>query len=280
MSSGEPLNPEIIEQVRRAWGLTLRDSYGQTETTMMVANSPGQKVIPGSMGRPCRAIASRSSTRTASRAIRARSRFRCARARPASCAATPTRTGDPTAVGSDFYRTGDVASRDAEGYLTYIGRADDVFKSSDYRLSPFELESALIEHEAVMEAAVVPAPDPMRFTTPKAYVVLAAGFAPNAETAASIFAHVRQRLSPYKRIRRIEFCELPKTASGKIRRVDLRGREADLAERASRRKASSGSRTFPKAERTLRSGERVGHTEVGAGSCGFPGAVAFSRLRR
>ena len=143
-------------------------------------------------------------------------------------------TGEVAPVEGEYYRTGDVASRDAEGYITYIGRADDVFKSSDFRLSPFELESALIEHEAVAEAAVVPAPDPVRFTTPKAYVVLAAGYAPTAETAASIFAHVRERLSPYKRVRRIEFGELPKTASGKIRRVALRGRETELAEKGER----------------------------------------------
>ena len=143
-------------------------------------------------------------------------------------------TGAIAPIEGEYYRTGDVASHDAEDYITYIGRADDVFKSSDYRLSPFELESALIEHVAVMEAAVVPAPDPVRFTTPKAYVVLAAGYAPTAETAASIFAHVRERLSPYKRVRRIEFGELPKTASGKIRRVALRGRETELAEKGGR----------------------------------------------
>ncbi len=143
-------------------------------------------------------------------------------------------TGGPAPIGGAYYRTGDIASRDAEGYITYIGRADDVFKSSDYRLSPFELESALIEHEAVMEAAVVPAPDPLRFTTPKAYVVLAPGFAPTAETAASIFAQVRERLSPYKRVRRIEFAELPKTPSGKIRRVELRSRETELADKGER----------------------------------------------
>jgi acetyl-CoA synthetase len=128
-----------------------------------------------------------------------------------------------------WYRTGDVASRDASGYLTYVGRADDVFKSSDYRLSPFELESALIEHEAVAEAAVVPAPDPLRFTIPKAYVALAPGRAADRDTALSIFRHLQARLAAYKRIRRIEFAELPKTISGKIRRVELRGRENELA---------------------------------------------------
>ncbi len=137
--------------------------------------------------------------------------------------------GDLKALEGAWYRTGDVASRDAEGYLTFIGRADDVFKSSDYRISPFELESVLIEHEAVMEAAVVPQPDPMRHTVAKAYITLAAGHAPDDATAGSIFAHVRARLSPFKRIRRIEFADLPKTVSGKIRRVELRARETERA---------------------------------------------------
>ena len=123
------------------------------------------------------------------------------------------------------YHTGDVASRDARGYITYVGRADDVFKASDYRISPFELESVLIEHPAVAEAAIVPSPDPTRLAVPKAYVVLAPGYAPTAETAESILAYAREHLAAYKRIRRIEFAELPKTISGKIRRVELRGRE-------------------------------------------------------
>jgi acetyl-CoA synthetase len=123
------------------------------------------------------------------------------------------------------YHTGDVASRDERGYITYVGRADDVFKASDYRISPFELESVLIEHPAVAEAAVVPSPDATRLAVPKAYVVLAPGHLPTAETAESILAYCREHLAAYKRIRRVEFAELPKTISGKIRRVELRGRE-------------------------------------------------------
>ena len=137
--------------------------------------------------------------------------------------------GDTPPFEGDYYRTGDVASRDGEGYVTYIGRADDVFKSSDYRLSPFELESVLIEHEAVVEAAVVPAPDPARLTVPKAYVVLADGRTPDRAAAQELFGFLNERLAPYKRIRRIEFADLPKTISGKIRRVELRGRENELA---------------------------------------------------
>jgi len=123
------------------------------------------------------------------------------------------------------YHTGDVAARDADGYITYVGRADDVFKASDYRISPFELESVLIEHEAVAEAAVIPSPDPIRLAVPKAIVILRGGFTPGAELAQSILAFARSRLASYKRIRIVEFGELPKTLSGKIRRVELRQRE-------------------------------------------------------
>jgi acetyl-CoA synthetase len=132
------------------------------------------------------------------------------------------------AFAGGVYHTGDVGSRDADGYITYVGRADDVFKASDYRISPFELESVLIEHPAVAEAAIVPSPDPVRLAVPKAYVVLAAGYEPTEETARDILAFARENLAPYKRIRRLEFADLPKTISGKIRRVELRGRENDL----------------------------------------------------
>jgi len=124
-----------------------------------------------------------------------------------------------------FYHAGDIARRDSRGYFTYVGRNDDVFKCSDYKISPFELESLLIEHEAVVEAAVVPSPDAQRLSVPKAFVILAAGHLPSVETAASILKFVRDRTSPFKRIRRIEFADLPKTVSGKIRRVDLRRSE-------------------------------------------------------
>jgi acetyl-CoA synthetase len=132
---------------------------------------------------------------------------------------------DADAMRGGYYHTGDVATSDDDGYITYVGRTDDVFKASDYRISPFELESVLIEHEAVAEAAVVPSPDPIRLAVPKAYVLLAAGAAPGPELARDIMAFCRERVAPYKRIRRIEFADLPKTISGKIRRVELRAQE-------------------------------------------------------
>jgi acetyl-CoA synthetase len=141
--------------------------------------------------------------------------------------------GDPEraaeAMAGGYYHTGDVASVDADGYVTYIGRTDDVFKASDYKISPFELESVLIEHPAVAEAAVVPAPDALRLAVPKAYVTLAPGHEPTGETALSVLRYAREHLNPYQRVRRIEFAELPKTISGKIRRVELRAREEELA---------------------------------------------------
>jgi acetyl-CoA synthetase len=130
-------------------------------------------------------------------------------------------------LGGKHYRTSDWASRDADGYYWYIGRSDDVFKSADYRISPFELESVLIEHEAVAEAAVVPSADPVRLAVPKGYISLAPGHEPTRDTALSIFLFARGRLAPYKRLRRLEFADLPKTISGKIRRVELRTAEQE-----------------------------------------------------
>lgn len=224
-SAGEPLNPEVIERVRGAWGITIRDGYGQTETTAVLGNTPGQPVKPGSVGRPLpgyTVVLTDPDGRTASEGQIAIS----LRPRPAGLmAGYADAPAEP--AGTDHYYTGDVASRDAEGYYWYIGRADDVFKSSDYRISPFEIESALIEHEAVAEAAVVPSPDPIRLAVPKAYVALAPGWPPTRETALAIFRFARERLAPYKRIRLLEFADLPKTISGKIRRRELRDREEE-----------------------------------------------------
>jgi acetyl-CoA synthetase len=224
-----PLNPEVIEQVRKSWGVTIRDGFGQTESSVQIANTPGQDVVPGSMGRPLPGfVVALVDPVSGERAAEGEICLDLAH-RPVGLmtgyAGDDERTS--AAFGDGFYHTGDVASIDERGYLTYVGRTDDVFKASDYRISPFELESVLIEHEAVAEAAVVPAPDPIRLAVPKAYVVLAAGFSADAATARSILAYCREHLAPYKRIRRLEFAELPKTISGKIRRVELRGRESD-----------------------------------------------------
>ena len=228
VAAGEPLNPEVIEQVRRAWDITVRDGYGQTETTAQIGNSPGQAVRPGSMGRPLPGYAVVLVDPLTGAARRDEGEICLDLARRPLGLMTGYR-GDPerdaAAMRGGYYHTGDVASRDADGYLTYVGRTDDVFKASDYRISPFELESVLIEHEAVAEAAVVPSPDPVRLAVPKAYVTLAAGAEPSAATALAILAYARQRLAPYKRVRRLEFGDLPKTISGKIRRVELRGQE-------------------------------------------------------
>ncbi len=229
VGAGEPLNPEVIEQVRKSWGVTIRDGFGQTESSVQIANTPGQDVVPGSMGRPLPGfVVALVDPVSGERAAEGEICLDLAH-RPVGLmtgyAGDDERTS--TAFGGGFYHTGDVASIDERGYLTYVGRTDDVFKASDYRISPFELESVLIEHEAVAEAAVVPAPDPIRLAVPKAYVVLAAGFSADAATARSILAYCREHLAPYKRIRRLEFAELPKTISGKIRRVELRGRESD-----------------------------------------------------
>lgn len=227
VGAGEPLNPEIIERVREAWGLTLRDGYGQTETTAQIGNTPGAPLKPGSMGRPLPGyVVELIDPVTGEPAAEGEICLDLSQ-RPLGLMVgyrdDDERTSDVMRDG--YYHTGDVASRDADGYITYVGRTDDVFKASDYRISPFELESVLIEHEAVAEAAVVPSPDELRLAVPKAYVVLAAGFEPTRETALAILRHARANLAPYKRVRRIEFYELPKTISGKIRRVELRSRE-------------------------------------------------------
>jgi acetyl-CoA synthetase len=221
VAAGEPLNPEIIDQVQKAWGITIRDGYGQTETTAQIGNVPGEQVKPGSMGRPLPGydiVLLDPET-----------------GKPGDdgeiCIPLDNRpmglmsgyvAGSSEAMRDGYYHTGDMASRDADGYITYVGRTDDVFKASDYRISPFELESVLLEHPAVAEAAVVPAPDPVRLAVPKAYVTLAPGHEPDEATARSIFEHSRRELAPFKRVRRLEFAELPKTISGKIRRVELR----------------------------------------------------------
>ncbi|MEB2626481.1 AMP-binding protein [Pseudomonas sp. YuFO8] len=227
VGAGEPLNPEIIEQILHAWDLPLRDGFGQSETTALVGNTPGQVLKPGSMGRPLPGyrvtmldpdgVPGNEGEVALPLDVRPLGLMLCYED-------SPEKTAEVMRDG--YYRTGDTAQIDAEGYITFVGRADDVFKASDYRISPFELESALIEHPAVMEVAVVPSPDPLRLAVPKAFLILAHDEPGSAELAGSILAFAREHLAPYKRVRRIEFVsELPKTISGKIRRVELRQME-------------------------------------------------------
>ncbi|HZX37455.1 MAG TPA: AMP-binding protein [Streptomyces sp.] len=230
VAAGEPLNPEVIETVRREWGVTIRDGFGQTETAVQVSNSPGQLLKAGSMGRPSPGYRVVLIDPVTGEPGAAEGEISLDLSGDPVGLMTgyngdPERTAEAMAGG--YYRTGDIGARDADGYITYIGRSDDVFKASDYKISPFELESALLEHEAVAEAAVVPAPDPVRLAVPKAYIVLAEGWEPGPGTAKLLFEHSRSLLAPYKRIRRLEFAELPKTVSGKIRRIELRERTAD-----------------------------------------------------
>jgi acetyl-CoA synthetase len=227
VGAGEPLNPEVIEQVERAWGIRIRDGYGQSETTCQVGNSPGQTVKPGSMGRPLPGYRIELLDGDDQPAAEGEIAI-VLEPRPLGLMlcyeGDEAKTADVMRAGR--YRTGDSATVDADGYYFYVGRNDDVFKSSDYRISPFELESVLIEHPDVLEAAIVPSPDPLRLSVPKAFIALRPGVEPTRALAAAIFAFARARLSPYKRIRRLEFSELPKTMSGKIRRVELRKAEA------------------------------------------------------
>lgn len=230
LGAGEPLNPEVIDQVRKKWGVTIRDGFGQTETTLAVANTPNQQVKDGSMGRPLPgypvALVDPATTQLGDEGEICLDLA----ARPLGLMTGYFGDDDRTAeaMRDGYYHTGDVGSRDSDGYITYVGRADDVFKASDYRISPFELESVLIEHPAVAEAAVVPSPDSLRMAVPKAYVQLAEGFSPDLDTARDILGYAREQLAAYKRIRRLEFAELPKTISGKIRRVELRAREDEI----------------------------------------------------
>jgi len=223
ISAGEPLNPEVIEAVRKAWNLTVRDGYGQTETTALIGNAPGDTIVPGSMGTPLPGY--RITLLDAAGAERDEGEIAVALS-PRPTGLMAGYVGDPeklsAATAGGYYRTGDEAVRDSSGRYTFVGRGDDVFKSSDYRISPFELESVLVEHPAVAEAAVVPSPDPVRTSVPKAFVALAPGHEPSRDLGLEILEFVRTRLAPFKRVRKIEFAVLPKTISGKIRRVELR----------------------------------------------------------
>jgi acetyl-CoA synthetase len=244
-SAGEPLNPEIIEHVQKVWGMTVREGYGQTETTLQIGCFPGERVEPGSMGQEAPGYRIRLLDADDKDVEEGEVCIDLSPPPIGLMRGYQNDDGSFAPLGAVAYRTGDVAARSTDGYYTYIGRADDVFKASDYRISPFELESALIEHPAVAEAAVVPAPDAIRMAVPKAYIVLTANSAPDRATALSIFQHLRETLAPFKRVRRLEFAELPKTISGKIRRVELRQQEEVWAKRGERIAGEFREEDFP-----------------------------------
>lgn len=233
LSAGEPLNPGVIAAVEEAWGLTIRDGYGQTETTALIANPPGAEVTPGAMGHALPGVAIAIIDPLSQEPADTGEICLDLSVEPANLMSgylgDEARTAESRAGG--WFHTGDVAVRAADGTITFIGRTDDIFKSSDFKISPFEVESVLLRHPAVAESAVVPAPDATRHSIVKAYIALAEGWAADASTAQAIFAHARAELSAFERVRRIEFFELPKTISGKIRRVELRERENAAYER-------------------------------------------------
>ena len=231
VAAGEPLNPEVIRAWREGTGTTVRDGYGQTETVNVVANYPCLPLRPGSMGRPAPGfdvdVVGEGGERLGpgeegSIAVRTEPE------RPVGLMSGYWRDPEATAavMRDGWYHTGDRGVRDEEGYLWFVGRDDDVIISASYRIGPFEVESALVEHPAVAESAVVAKPDPDRTSIVKAYVVLAPGHEPSPELASELQAHVRRVTAPYKYPREVEFVtDLPKTVSGKIRRSELRARE-------------------------------------------------------
>jgi medium-chain acyl-CoA synthetase len=231
VAAGEPLNPEVIETWSRATGHTIRDGYGQTETVVLAANFPGVPIRPGSMGKPSPGFTvdvvddDGSIVETGTEgdiAVRIRPE------RPVGLFKEYWNDPEATerAFRGDWYITGDRAYRDENGYLWFVARADDVIISAAYRIGPFEVESALIEHPAVMEAAVVGKPHPERGEIVKAFVTLAPAYDPSEQLVHELQDHVKRVTAPYKYPREIEFVdELPKTVSGKIRRVELRERE-------------------------------------------------------
>src|SRR5690348_10577027 len=196
LSGGEPLNPEVIEHVQRAWGLTLRDVYGQTETTLLVGNSSGQAIVPGSMGRPMPGFLINLLDENGTEVEEGQGEIAVALDPPPLGLLQGYQQDDGSVrpIEGRYYRIGDLALRGDDGRLIFIGRADDVFKSFGYRVSPFEIESALIEHEAVAEAAVVPSPDPQRLAVPKAFILLAAGYRPFLQAFNRSFAETYFRV--------------------------------------------------------------------------------------
>jgi 4-hydroxybutyrate---CoA ligase (AMP-forming) len=239
VSAGEPLNPEVIQKWKRFTGTEIRDFYGQTESTAMIGNAPWMegKMRFGSFGMPSFmydiALADDSGNEITSPGETGHIVVRTDRWR--GMGLFQEYIGDPKKMGQvfmgNYYYTGDRAQMDEDGYWWFVGRADDVIKSSDYRVGPFEVESALIEHPGVAEAAVVGSPDPERYQLVKGYVILAQGYTPSRELALELFQHCINVLAKFKIPRIIEFVkEVPKTISGKIRRIELRDQETKRKE--------------------------------------------------
>jgi acetyl-CoA synthetase/medium-chain acyl-CoA synthetase len=230
VSAGEPLNPEVIKAFRDAFGLTIHDGYGQTENTLLVGNMPGAEIRPGSMGLPSPGHEIAVIDEDGSVVRDGEEGDIALAGRPPSLFREYYRAPEETAAvfRGDWYVTGDRATRDEDGYLWFTGRADDVILSAAYRIGPFEVESALLEHDGVAESAVIGKPDPDRGQIVKAFVVLRPGVDGSDSLARELQDHCKRVTAPYKYPREIEFVdELPKTRSGKIRRVELRRREEE-----------------------------------------------------
>ncbi|HWH93221.1 MAG TPA: AMP-binding protein [Baekduia sp.] len=235
-SAGEPLNPEAIRWFREQYGVTVLDYYGLTESYPLVANYPWQEVREGSMGLPMPGWDVRILDEDENEVAQSERGEICLRARSNPHYPLGYWNNDAAAeadFGGEWFHTKDAATQDPDGYIWYAGRADDVIISAGYRIGPFEVESACIEHPAVREAAAVASPDERRGTVVKAFIVLAEGHEPSDALADEIKAFVRDRLSAYAYPRRVEFvADLPKTLTGKIRRIELREREAEQAHSA------------------------------------------------
>jgi acyl-coenzyme A synthetase/AMP-(fatty) acid ligase len=233
IGAGEPLNPEVIEAWQRGTGQTIRDGYGQTETVILVANFPPLPVRAGSMGKPSPGFTVGivdEGGREVAAGTEGDIAVKLTPARPVGMFSEYWRNPEATGncIRGEWYITGDRAIRDEDGYFWFVGRADDVIISAGYRIGPFEVESALVEHPAVAEAAVVASPDEIRGEVVKAFVILTPGHQPSEQLVQDLQEHVKRVTAPYKYPREIEFSsELPKTISGKIRRVELRQRERD-----------------------------------------------------
>ena len=226
--AGEPLNPEVIHAWHDAFRLLIHDGYGQTETTLLAANLPGLPIRPGSMGKPFPGHDLRVIGDDGEELPAGEVGDLALRGHPPSLFREYWRSPDDAGAcrRGEWYVTGDRGRRDGDGYLWFVGRADDLIISAGYRIGPFEVESALLEHPAVVESAVVASPDPVRGEVVKAFVVLKPGRLPGDALVRELQEHVKRVTAPYKYPREIEFVDsLPKTVSGKIRRVELRERE-------------------------------------------------------